>query len=936
MDPWRDFHGPNAGYVLELYARYQQDPNSVDAAVRAFFARWSPPADGALSVGENGAALVERVVAAANLAGAIRHHGHLDARLDPLGGDPPGHPTLTAEHYRLTETDLRELPASVVGGPIAESARNALEAIAWLREVYSSTIGYEYGHVSTPAEQEWLRYAAECGMFRPPADPVDPLALLDRLTQVEAFERFLHRIFPGKTRFSIEGLDVMIPMLDEIIGMAAEEGIHNILIGMAHRGRLNVMAHVLQKPYAEILAEFKDPVQRLAFREDLGWTGDVKYHKGARRAARGGEAVGVVITIAPNPSHLEHVNPVVQGMARAAGAPGASPRAPRFDPAVMLPIQIHGDAAFPAQGVVAETLNMSNVPGFWTGGTVHIIANNQLGFTTLPQDGRSTLYASDLAKGFRIPIVHVNADDVEACIEAARLAFAFRTEFQKDFVIDLIGYRRHGHNEGDEPSFTQPKLYSIIGEHPTVRAQWADALVARGVIDAEKPELLMRQRMEELQRALESLRPETDLHEAPPEPPVPGTARRVKTAVPIKRLQALKEALLTLPEGFHLHPKLGRFMQRRRESLADPDAPVVDWATAEALAFATLLEDGIAVRMTGEDVERGTFSQRHAVFHDTETGETFTPLQALPQAKAAFEIHDSPLSENAVLGFEFGYNIQEPHRLVVWEAQYGDFINAAQVVVDEFLVSARSKWGQTPSMVLLLPHGSEGQGPDHSSARLERFLQLAAETNLRIANPTTAAQYFHLLRRQAALLETDPLPLIVMTPKRLLRHPLAASSLRELAERGWQPVIDDAQAQPGAIRRLLLCNGKVYVDLVESAYRERHPELAIVRVEQLYPFPEDALEAVFARYPRLEAVVWVQEEPQNMGAWDFVWPRLCGLIAGRWPVQYVGRAPSSSPAEGSAAWYAKNQATLIGQAYGEIADEDKEDFILMVSAKPCQ
>ena len=938
---WRDFPGPNAGYVLELYERYHRDPDAVDAATRAFFQRWRPPEAAGVSVDDGMAApAIQQIVGAVNLAQAIREYGHLAAQLDPLGSEPPGDPALDPAFHGVTEADLRALPASLVGGPIGESAADAWEAVQALRALYASTTGYDFEHIRIPEKREWLRDAVESGRFRPPQAPLDAEALLARLTQVEVFERFLHRVFPGKYRFSIEGLDMMVPMLDEAVRRMVEMGMRNLLIGMAHRGRLNILAHILNKPYAQIMAEFKDPAQGQGrtFRQDLGWTGDVKYHKGLRHALDGDKPFDLVITLPPNPSHLEAVNPVVEGMARAAGTPVDRPGPPRFDPHITLPLLLHGDAAFPGQGIVAETLNLSRLPGYWTGGTIHIIANNQLGYTTTPKDGRSTLYASDLAKGFKIPIVHVNADDPEACIEAIRLAFAYRTAFHRDFVIDLVGYRRHGHNEGDEPRFTQPLMYKGIDRHPTVRELWAKTLVERGLIDEKRPDALVQQHMSALQDTLENLVPEEALREPQPKPPTPGTARRVRTAVSVQRLQALNEALLAVPEGFTLHPKLQRFRQRRREALRETDEPVVDWATAEELAMATILEDGIAIRMTGQDTERGTFNQRHAVFHDVNTGETYKPLQALPQAKAAFEIHDSPLSEAAVLGFEFGYNIQEPGRLVLWEAQYGDFINNAQTIVDEFIVSARAKWGQTPSLVLLLPHGSEGAGPDHSSARLERFLQLAAETNMRVANPTTSAQYFHLLRRQALLLQSDPLPLIVMTPKSLLRHPLVASSLKELAEGPWKPVIDDhhARQRPQEIRRLLLCSGKVAVDLVSSDYRGRHPEVAIARMEQLCPFPADDVEPLLAGYPNLEEVTWVQEEPENMGAWSWVYPRLCEVIAGRWPLQYVGREPSSSPAEGSAAWYQQNQQVLIEQAFGERADEDKEDFILTLRKRPCQ
>ena len=921
MNLWRDFYGPNAGYVAELYERYRRDPKSVDAGARELFERWTPP-DGqatepvtSRATGASGANLA-KVVGAVNLAQAIRGLGHLAARLDPLGRPAPGDPALLPATYDLTEDDLRQLPSSLVGPPsaLSERAANAWEAIEALRSVYSATIGYDCDHVRVPAERDWLRQGAE----------VDELALLRLLTRVEAFEQFLHRVFPGKTRFSIQGLDLLVPMLDEILCAAGQDGLPSVLIGMAHRGRLNVLAHILNKPYAQILAEFRDPVKgrHQAMREDdLGWTGDVKYHLGARRASANGQTGQMVVTLAPNPSHLEAVNPVVVGMARASGT-RADGRGPvHFDAHLTLPLLIHGDLSFPGQGVVAETLNLSRVPGWRTGGTLHIIANNQLGFTTLPEQGRSTLYASDLAKGFEIPIVHVNADDPLACLEVARLAYAYRARFQKDFLIDLIGYRRYGHNEGDEPSFTQPQMYQAIERLPTVRNQWAARLAERGLVPPAEAEALVRQQLDELQAVLESLRLDDAIAEPVPPPPPRGAARRVHTAVPAEQLKQLHEASLRLPEGFTPHPKLERAMARRRAALDDPDRPAIDWSLAEHLAFASILADGTSIRLTGEDVERGTFSQRHAVFHDFHSGQTYIPLQGLPQAQASFEVRNSPLSEAAALGFEYGYNLQEPERLVVWEAQYGDFINGAQIIIDEFIASARAKWGQTPSLVVLLPHGLEGQGPDHSSGRLERFLNLAAETNLRIVNCTTAAQYFHLLRRQAHLLKVDPLPLIVMTPKSLLRHPAVASSLRDLAERRWLPLIDDpaAREHPQAVRRLAWCSGKVYFDLLASPLRPEHPEVAIARVEQLYPFRPDDYQAVFDEYPNLAEVVWLQEEPENMGAWEFLRPNLMDHIAGRWPLRYVGRPRNASPAEGSSARHTLVQAALIEQAFDPIA-----------------
>jgi len=916
MAAWQDFAGLNRGYVLELYEKYRNDPTSVDPETRAIFQQWSPPAESAAV--PDGVAY-EKIVGAARLAQSIRRYGHLAANLDPLGlRVPSGDPSLLPETHNVTEEDLRRLPETLISSPVTERASNMAEAIAALRVLYSSTTGYDYNHVFVPEERRWLRRAAEEGRFRAPADPISPVALLDRLTQVEVFERFLQRAFPGKTRFSIEGLDMLVPVLDEVIGEAAEAGTRNILIGMAHRGRLNVMAHVLNKPYAQILAEFKEPISSRSFREDMAWTGDVKYHAGARRAMKGGRAVEVVVSMPPNPSHLEAIDPIVEGMARAAGTVVDSPGAPTFDPMRSLPILIHGDAAFPGQGVVAETLNLSRLPGYRTGGTIHIIVNNQLGFTTGPEDAYSTSYASGLARGFKIPIVHVNADDPEACVEAARLAFAYRERFQRDFLIDLIGYRRHGHNEGDEPAFTQPLMYQRIATHPTVREVWARTLEARGIVQAGFADEMVRKYTDELQAAMDGLKPERDFIEPQPEAPPPGAAAKAETAVALPQLREMNDALLRMPSDFTIHRKLERVREKRIHMLDNAEERTVDWSAAEELALASILADGVSIRLTGEDVERGTFSHRHAVLHDANDGKLHVPLQTLPQARAAFEIHNSPLTENALVGFEFGYNIQEPSRLVIWEAQYGDFINGAQTMIDEFVASARGKWGLRTSMVFLLPHGHEGQGPDHASARPERFLQIAADINMRIANCTTAAQYFHLLRRQAALLHVDPLPLIVLTPKSLLRHPLVASTPRDLAEGRFRMVLPDADAveRTGDIRRVVVCSGKVYADLVASDQRAARPDIAICRLEQLYPVPMRDLRATFDAYSKAEEIVWVQEEPENMGAWDFIRPHLVEVSNGR-PVRRIARPRSASPAEGSAARHALNQQALVSQAFAE-------------------
>ncbi len=924
MSLWREIGGVNEGYLLELYERFLKDPSSLDPATRAAFEKSGPPLPSAEPTASAPQSL-RAVVGAVNLAESIRRYGHLAAQLDPLGTTPIGDPSLSPQTHGVTEADLRLLPASLVGGPQAERAASAWEAIEGLRQVYCSSVGFDLSHIFVPEEREWLRHNIEADTFRPPTSPIDPMELLDRITEVETFEKFLHRTFPGKTRFSIEGLDMMLPILDELIGDSAIAGVRHVLLGMAHRGRLNVLAHVMQKSYAQVLAEFKEAQGAQPFREDLGWTGDVKYHAGARASVREDSAPEVVISMPPNPSHLEFVNPVVVGMARAACTDTTAPGAPVVDKDVTLPILIHGDAAFPGQGIVAETLNLSRLRLYDVGGTVHIIANNQIGFTATARQSYSTSYASGLARGFKIPIFHVNADDPEACLEVARISAAYRAKFKRDTLIDLIGYRRHGHNEGDEPSFTQPAMYKVITSHPTVREIWANTLIARGVATAEQTDGLVKRYMDTLTQAFETVQKNAPPPASYPEPPPRGVARQAKTAVPLERLQALNADLTQVPPGFTIHKKLERLREKRRGVVEQADERTVDWGAAEDLAFASILEDGISIRLTGEDVERGTFSHRHAVFHDSVTGDRDVPLQRLSQARAAFEVYNSPLTECATIGFEFGYNLQAPARLVVWEAQYGDFINGAQVIIDEFLTSGRAKWGLTPSLVLLLPHGYEGQGPDHSSARVERFLEAAADINLRIANCTTAAQYFHLLRRQAVLLLTDPLPLVVLTPKSLLRHPLVASRPRDLAEGRWQPVIqdEDAASRAGGVRRLVLCSGKIYVDLVSSEEHAKHPEVAICRLEQLYPFPWSDLKPVIESYPQLEEVVWVQEEPENMGAWGFVRPLIEDLLDGRFPLCYVGRARSASPSEGTTSWHAVNQKILVDEAFAPVEQRQK-------------
>jgi 2-oxoglutarate dehydrogenase E1 component len=915
----KEFHGPNLGYILELYDRYQHDPDAVDEATRKLFEQWSPVETNYVlptSRTEATSNLLS-LTGAANLAQAIRLYGYLSANLDPLDNAPVENPLLTFEFYNLKVEDLLNLPADILNLP-NQQGKNAYQAIESLRSIYCRTIGYDYGHIRIPEERDWLYQVAETGRYRPPNQTLDEKNLLERLAQIEAFEVFLHRVYPGKTRFSIEGLDMLIPMLDEIINSAAGERICAVLIGMAHRGRLNVLAHVLQKPYSQILAEFTDPKGRATTWDELGWTGDVKYHMGGYRTPEQGKEIDMLIHMPANPSHLEQIDPVIEGMARAANTKMDDPGPPRYFDNASLPILIHGDASFTGQGIVPETLNFSRVPGYVTSGTLHIIANNQLGFTATERESRSSLHASDLAEGFEIPVIHVNADDPQACIEAARTACAYRHKFHKDIVINLIGYRRYGHNEGDEPRFTQPVMYRKIDEHPRVRQLWADRLEQEGLIEKGQDQELLKTFLKNLQEANDQLDAEKALVEPVPQPPPRGAAQKVKTAVTLKRLKDLNRALLDFPKDFHLNPKLEKAVEKRRTLLDKPDNGRIDWAAAEELALASILEDGIPIRLTGQDSVRGTFSQRHATFYDVETNQPHVPLQTIPQAGASFEVLNSPLSEAGAIGFEVGYNILAPERLDIWEAQYGDFINNAQGILDEFLLSGRAKWGLTPSLVLLLPHGNEGQGPDHSSARIERFLGLAAETNVRIAYPSTAAQYFHLLRRQALLLKTDPLPLVVFTPKGLLRHPLVASSSQELTTGSWQRIIDDSNLPGGKkdVKNLILCSGRIYVDLVASDLRKENHDDAIVRVEQLYPFPKQELEDLLTQYPSLERVIWVQEEPLNMGAWNYLRSRLRQLTEDhRLQLHYVGRPESSSPAEGSSTVYRINQQELIEQAF---------------------
>jgi 2-oxoglutarate dehydrogenase E1 component len=914
-----EFYGPNAGYALELLEP-ETEPALRSPAVPAGTAVAEEPTPELATSPD-----VSAAAAVAALAQSIRLFGHRAAHVDPLGSEPPGDPHLAYAAHGLDEEDLARLPAAVVGGPIVRSASSsastALDAIRHLEQIYCASTGFEIAHVEAPPERAWLLEAIEEQRFRPPQDPVDERELLDRLTEVSAFERFLHRAYPGQTRFSVEGLGMLIPMLDELIADAATLGTRLVMLGMAHRGRLNVLAHVLGKPYERILAEFEGRAYGQPLRASAadglaeGWAGDVKYHAGARRVLGPDRLDGparrsITVIMAPNPSHLEFVNPVVQGMARAANDSALDHRPEA------LAVLIHGDASFPGQGIVAETLNLGRLDGYATAGTLHLIANNQLGFTTEPHDGRSTLYASDLAKGFEMPIVHVNADDPIACLAAIRLAAAYRARFAKDFLVDLIGYRRWGHNEGDDPSFTQPRTYAAIEQKPTVRERFAADLTRRGVLRPGDADAFLKAGLDEFQRIRQRIRntPAPDPaavaadREAPPAAK-PSPRLGSATAPTWDALKTLNTALLTFPDGFSVHPKLDRALERRRSAFDRPDG-AVDWGHAESLAFGTLLQDGVPVRLTGQDAIRGTFSQRHLAFYDPRSGQRFIPLEHQSRP-GAFTVFNSPLSENATLGFEYGYSIQAPRTLVLWEGQYGDFIDGAQVIVDEFIVSAQAKWGLVSGLVVLLPHAWEGQGPDHSSGRLERFLELAAEDNMRIANCTTAAQYYFLLRRQAAALSSaaGARPLIVMSPKSLLRHPLAASRASDLVDGHFRPVLDDAAAaeHPHRVRRLVLCSGHIWAELQADQRRRAGDDLAVIRLEELYPFPRDEVLEILDKYAGARDALWLQEEPRNMGAWTFVEQQLRGTRE----LRYIGRPPQASPAEGWAEAHTAEQRRIL-------------------------
>ncbi len=905
-------------YIDGLYRQWQADPDSVGPQWRHFFAGFelglsrpaAPPAAAPVAAVESGHVKQARVD---DLVYHYRDIGHLAATLDPLGTERPFPPRLALESFGLGEGDLDEIfdPGDL---PLERPAR-LRDILALLRDTYCRTVGVEFMYIEDPPRRTWLAERMERVRNRPPPPPEQKLRVLRELIEAHSLENFLERRYTGKKRFSLQGGETLVPLLNEIIELGPAAGVEEFTIGMPHRGRINVLVNILNKSYDEIFTEFAE-----SWTEDfLEGGGDVKYHKGYSSDHVTSQGRPMRLTLSPNPSHLEYVNAVVLGRARAKQRlRGDTERAS------CVPLLIHGDAGFPGQGVVAEVLNMSRLDGYTVGGTIHIVVNNQVGFTTNPRDLFSGRYCTDVAKTIEAPIFHVNGDDPEACAFIGTLALEYRQHFKSDVVIDLWCYRKYGHNEGDEPAFTQPLLYERVRARRPVLEKYAERLVAEGVVTREEFDEEHRARHERMDAA------QVRTRNRPVEPTIRAfgqdwvgisaryTEELPDTTVSAERLEAVCRALGTLPPGFALHPKLERLIKYRREAV-ERDLPL-DWAMGELLAYGTLLQEGRAVRFTGQDVERGTFSHRHAVLFDQSTGEGYEPLNHIAPDQARFCIHNSPLTESACVGFEYGYSLGDPHMLIIWEAQFGDFANGAQVYFDQFIASAETKWNRFTGLTCFLPHGYEGEGPEHSSARLERFLTLCADDNMIVCNPTTPAQMFHLLRLQ--LRRSFRKPLIVMTPKSLLRHPQATSRVADLAGGGFHRVFDDpAVPDPARIRRVLLCSGKVYYDLIAHRAEAERDDVAVVRLAQLYPFPTKDLAAVLARYPAGTEKVWVQEEPRNMGAWRFVRETLLDRLD--LDVPYVGRGERASPAVASHKMHVQEQQKIMIDAIGLPTKQEK-------------
>jgi 2-oxoglutarate decarboxylase len=871
---------------------------------------WEPARHSAMpSFAGVGTQELARQAAVLQLINAYRVRGHLIADLDPLGRPPSYHPELDPATYGLTiwDRDRQFITGTLFPGQETATLREILER---LRRTYCGRIGCEYMNIQHPEQKEWLQQRMEPAENAWTLDDATQRRALERVVEAEEFEHFLHARFVGHKRFSIEGGEAALAILDELLERAANNKVHEVVIGMAHRGRLTVLANIVGKSMVQLFSEFEGDIDPTS----IQGSGDVKYHLGASGVRRSTEGKEIVVSVAFNPSHLEAVDPVVEGIVR--------PKQDRLGDTNrerVIPILIHGDAAFAGQGVVAETLNLSQLDGYTTGGTIHFIINNQIGFTTNPHESRSTPYSTDVARMVQAPIFHVNGDDPKACVRVAQMAFDYRQRFKKDVVIDMFCYRRHGHNEADDPSYTQPILYRKIRQHPSVAELYSRRMIRQGVVTAEEVEQIRQSTNRKLNEVFEQAQRHKEQYEVQELSAVPAepVAVPLTTAADRSDLELVANGITSFPGGFTIHPKLRNLIDKRREVLSGVP---MDWAMAETLAFGTLLLEGTPVRLSGQDSARGTFSQRHLEYYDYENGRQYIPLQHLAPKQAPFQVWDSSLSEYAVMGFEFGYSVGDPLTMVIWEAQFGDFANGAQIMIDQFIVAAETKWGQPSGLVLLLPHGYEGQGPEHSSARIERFLELSAENNIQVCNCTTPAQYFHLLRRQ---MHGGPdrrgvrKPLIIFTPKSILRSTKAVSRVDDLATGRFQEFLaDSGEIEPAKVSRILLCSGKVYYDLTAGREQKGIRDIAIIRVEQLYPFLTAEFTDLMARYPVTAEVCWVQEEPKNMGPWRFMQEQVQAILdSSRRPLRYIGRAEGASPSPGALKRHLEEQAYIVEEAF---------------------
>jgi len=914
MKPFDFVNRSNADYIDRLYDQYQRDPRSLDDSWQAFFAGFD------IGSARNGSTFHSSIAPGIDpdtldephrmgiydLVHSYRELGHFVATLDPLGHDRPTHPLLELNNFGMGVHDLdRQVGQGTFAGKTDGSLRDLIER---LRQTYCGTLGVEYTNISDKSQRVWLQQMMEPSYNTPKFSADEQKSILFQLVAAEEFEHFLQRAFLGQKRFSLEGGESLVPLANTIVEEGSTLGAEKMIMAMAHRGRLNYLAHVLNKPYEILLSEFKET----NYTPDIEGDSDVKYHLGYASERTLSKGQKVKVSLLPNPSHLELIDPIQQGIVRAQQTIFGDTGRGR-----VVPVTIHGDAAFTGQGVVSETLNLSELPGYRTGGTIHIIVNNQIGFTTPPNQGRFTPYPTDVAKMIQAPIFHVNGDDPEAVVHAARLAIGFRQKFKCDVFVDLWCYRRFGHNEVDEPAFTQPQMYRQIATHKSVRTIYADKLISAGVItpaEHDGMKTTVVQRLESAHKLAQEVRPRTRV------PTFGGVWKGLgkagadwsaKTGVPRESLNRIAEACSRVPQGFTVHPKLVKTLAARNEAVKTGKG--IDWATAEQLAMGSLLLEGVPVRFTGQDAERGTFGHRHGVLHDYNTGQTYTPLANIAPDQPVFTIRNTMLSEFAVLGFEWGVASADPRRLVVWEAQFGDFVNGAQPMIDQIIAAAESKWRYMNGMVMLLPHGYEGQGPEHSNAYIERFLSLCAEENMQVIIPTTPAQYFHALRRQ--IRRKFRKPLVLMSPKSLLRYAPSFSRVEDLVDGQFQNVIDDPYiAEKARVKRVLLCSGKVYYAIAAAREKIRLVDTAIVRVEQLYPFPQKELDAVLARYRSAEELFWVQEEPQNRGAWTFIDSRVRDAVPSLSALGYIGREEAASPATGIHKMHDVEEEEIISHA----------------------